>query len=77
MLEPVLARAYDPLLYPFEGWFTDRQADLAFLPWLFLVWLAFFLSLFLYDARVARRIHPVTIGGLLWFGAISGIVMIV
>jgi hypothetical protein len=77
MLEPVLARAYDPLLYPFEGWFTDRQADLAFLPWLFLVWLAFFLSLFLYDARVARRIHPVTIGGLLWFGAISGIVLIV
>jgi hypothetical protein len=77
MLEPVLARAYDPLLYPFEGWFTDRQADLAFLPWLFMVWLAFFLSLFLYDARVAGRIHPVTIGGLLWFGAIWGIVLVV
>lgn len=70
MLEPVLARTYDPLIVPLMGGMTEAQIDLAFVPTLLAAWLSFFASLFVYDAMVIRRIHPVTIVALLWFIAV-------
>jgi len=70
MLEPVLARAFDPLLVPFMGSLTEPQIEAAFLPSLFSIWIGFFLSLFVYDIAVARRLHPVTVAALLWFGGV-------
>jgi len=69
MLDPVLGRVYDPLVVPLMTQMTEPQIDAAFLPWLILVWLGFFVSLAAYDAIVARRLHPVTLTGLLWFAA--------
>lgn len=76
MLEPVLSRAFDPL-EPLLSGLSDSQVD--FYWWIFfvVVWNAFFLSLFVYDWLVARRIHPVTAGGLAWFYAILAIVLLV
>lgn len=75
MLEPILARAYDPLLVPFMSGLTEAQIDAAFLPTLFAVWISFFLALFAYDWALARRVHAVTAGALLWFGGIWAIVL--
>jgi hypothetical protein len=71
MLDPVLARFYDPIIVPafMSGW-TEPQIDAAFLPWFFATWLAFFFSLVAYDVSTLRRVHPVTLIALLWFGAV-------
>lgn len=70
MLEPVLARCFDPLFVPFLVGFTEPQIEATFLPWLFSVWLGLFASLAAYDMVVARRIHPVTTAALLWFAGV-------
>lgn len=75
MLEPVLSRAFDPL-DPLLTGFTDAEVDLYWWAFFVVTWLGFFLSLLVYDWRVARRIHPVTIGGFAWFGAIWTIVIL-
>lgn len=75
MLEPILARAYDPLLLAFITGLSEAQLDAAFLPTLFAVWIAFFLALFAHDWAVARRVHAVTAGALLWFGGVWAIVL--
>jgi uncharacterized membrane protein len=66
MLEPVLSRAFDPV-EPLLLSYTDAQVDLAW--WIFfaLVWNGFFLSLFVHDLVVDRRVHAVTVAGYLWF----------
>ena len=61
LLEPVLARVYDPVL----GWMLppklDPVLDMAlFLSYLFGVWAALLGSLWFYDRAVLGRIHPVT-----------------
>lgn len=74
MLEPVLARCYDPLVVPLlRGW-SEAQIDAAFLPWLFTVWLGFFASLIAFDVLTLRRVHRVSTTALLWFGAVWGLV---
>ena len=73
MLEPVLSRDFDPfnpLLKPF----TEAEIDRAWWVFFVLVWNALFLSLFAYDYTVARRIHPISWGGYLWFCVAWGIV---
>lgn len=64
LLEPVLARLYDPLF----GWAIpagiDRALDQAlFLTYLFSAWAVIVGSLWLHDRAVMRRVHPVTLGG--------------
>lgn len=64
LLEPILARIYDPLIGPFLPAVMSATTDMAlFLTYLFGVWLAFLGSLALYDRRVIGRVHPVTLGG--------------
>jgi hypothetical protein len=77
ILEPILARAYDPLLVPLMIGWTVPQVDAAFIPSLFASWLVFYGALFVYDVRTIARIHPVTIGATIWFGAIWAIVIAV
>lgn len=68
MLDPVLARIYDPVIVPvFMAHWTERQIDAAFHPWFFATWLGFFFSLIAYDGSTLRRVHPVTLFALLWF----------
>ncbi|RYY23889.1 MAG: hypothetical protein EOP62_18525 [Sphingomonadales bacterium] len=77
MLGPVLGRAFDPLVVPFLGGWTEPQIDAAFMPIFLGIWFALFASLFAYDAMVLRRIHPVTAGATLWFGAIWAIIWLI
>ena len=77
MLGPIIARTYDPLLVPFMGGLPKAQVDFLFYPYFYLLWTAFFVSLAIHDLRVPKRLHPVTIGGGLWFGAVWGIVAVV
>lgn len=71
MLGPVLSRAYDPLIVswmePLFPIFTAQIDELGFLIFFWGIWLAFFLSMTLYDWKIMRRIHSVTIAGILWF----------
>ncbi|MBS0478570.1 MAG: hypothetical protein JSR79_04640 [Proteobacteria bacterium] len=68
MLEPVLARVYDPLIVPLLRGMPTAQVDALFLPWMSATWLAFFASWLAYDWLTIRRLHAITIGALLWFG---------
>lgn len=74
MLDPVLARCFDPFVVPWfmTGW-SEPQIESAFLPWFFATWLAFFLSLIAYDIIALRRVHPVSAIALLWFGIVWAI----
>lgn len=71
MLDPVLARLYDPFMVPFfmTGW-TELQIENAFEPWFFSTWLAFFASLIGYDAVTLRRGHPITLAASCWFAIV-------
>lgn len=64
LLEPILARIYDPLTGPFLPAEMSETLDMTlYLSWLAAVWLAFPVSLALYDRRVQGRVHPVTLAG--------------
>ncbi len=71
MLGPVLSRAYDPLIVSWmEALFPEATAhfdEIGFLLFFWGTWIGFFLSLALYDWKMLRRIHPVTVAGLAWF----------
>jgi hypothetical protein len=67
MLGPILARCFDPLVVPFLVGWSEPEIESAFLPIFFSVWLAFFLSLFAYDAVTLKRAHTVTLVALAWF----------
>ena len=72
MLEPVLARTYDPLIVSwvkplFPVLYTRQVDEAGFLVFLFGTWAAFFLSLALYDRRTLHRVHAVTVAGFAWF----------
>lgn len=72
MLGPVLFRAYDPLVVPWlepllGGIYTRRVDEFAFQTFAWGLWNGFFLSLALYDWRLLRRLHPVTMWGFAWF----------
>ncbi|HEY5810584.1 MAG TPA: hypothetical protein VIT67_21625 [Povalibacter sp.] len=71
MLGPVLSRAYDPLIVswmePLFPVFTASVDEVGFLVFYWGIWIGFFLSLALYDWKILRRIHPVTVVGFAWF----------
>lgn len=71
MLGPVLSRAYDPLIVswmePLFPIFTAQVDEVGFLVFFWGIWIGFFLSLTLYDWKILRRIHSVTIAGISWF----------
>ena len=64
LLEPILARTYDPLL----GWALPANISKAldealFLTYLFGAWAALVGSQWIYDRATLLRIHPATVGG--------------
>lgn len=72
MLEPVLARVYDPLI---ASWakpllprlYTDQVDEIGFLVFLWGSWIGAFLSLAAYDLKTQKRAHIVTAAGFGWF----------
>lgn len=75
MLEPVLSRVYDPLVVPLLDGLTTAQVDALFLPWMFGVWIAFFVSWFAYDWRTIRRVHAITLGAAMSFALMWAIAL--
>ena len=73
LLDPILARVFDPMLVPFEGMITEPVVEALFLPWLYSLWSAFFGSLLAYDWMVAQRPHPVTLAGIGWFALVAAV----
>lgn len=63
LLEPILARLYDPYLVPVLPDAVNRWDAVAYLVYLAGTWSAFYGSLFVYDRLVLRRIHPVSLTG--------------
>jgi hypothetical protein len=63
LLEPILARLYDPYLVPVLPDAVNRWDAVAYLVYLASTWSAFYLSLFAYDRVTLRRIHPVSLTG--------------
>ena len=71
MLEPVLARTYDPLIMSWAkpllgGVYTSAVDEAAFVTYLWVTWIGFFISLALYDLRTRKRVHAVTAAGMGW-----------
>lgn len=75
MLEPVLSRAFDPL-EPLLTGFSDSEIDLYWWTFFVITWNAFFVSLFVYDWTLTKRIHAVTACGFAWFYMIQIIVVL-
>jgi hypothetical protein len=69
LLEPVLARTFDPIMGPLLPAMAPGEDMPIFLGWLFGTWTAFFLGLGVYDLLSRRQIHPITAGSLAWFYA--------
>ena len=69
LLEPVFARAFDPVVGPILPAMAPGEDMPIFLTWLFGTWTAFFVGLGVYDLLSRRRVHPITIGSLAWFYA--------
>jgi hypothetical protein len=72
MLAPVLDRCYDPLIMSwakplFAGLYTPQVDEVAYLVFRWGSWIAFFLSLALYDWRTRGAVHRVTWAGCAWF----------
>ncbi len=71
MLEPVLARAYDPLVASwakplFPSIFTDEVDEIGFQLFLWGSWIGAFVSLAIYDLKTQKAAHVVTAGGFTW-----------
>jgi hypothetical protein len=71
MLDPVLARAYDPLIAswakPVFGTLYSKRVDEAgFQIFFWGIWAGLFISLALHDRITQRRVHPVTAGAFGW-----------
>lgn len=73
MLTPVLDRDYDRLIMSwakplFPSLYTQQVDEIGFLVFRWGSWIAFFVSLVLYDWKtLPRRVHPVTLAGCVWF----------
>lgn len=72
VLEPILARCYDPLVAPLVLAALGPAWD-PFLQVMFAVWLGFFGSLLLYDRLALRRLHPASLALLGWFVAATAL----
>ena len=72
MLGPVVDRAYDPLIMSWakpllSTLYTKQVDEIAYLTFRWGSWIAFFLSLLLYDRKTLGRAHPVAVAGCVWF----------
>lgn len=79
MQQPVLDRAFDPLVPSwakplFSTLYTERFDEIAFQIYLWGTWIGAFISLAIYDLKTIRKPHIVTISGLLYFGIVWAIV---
>lgn len=80
LLEPVLARTYDPLVAPLLPPYAPGTDDHLFYSYMAVVWTAFYLALLAYDRAKNGRFHPLSLGSLatayavyaLAFGIASG-----
>lgn len=61
LLEPVLGRAYDPLIAPFLPAYPPGEDEHLFLTYIIVTWLAFYGALLLYDWLKSGRFHRLTI----------------
>lgn len=66
ILEPVLARTFDPLVAPLLPPITPETDEALFTAYMVLMWNAFFVALLAYDKATIKRLHPVSLGGLAW-----------
>ena len=74
LLEPILSRAFDPIVLPLLPPMPESQVDLIFYYYLAITWSAFFLSLLVYDRLVLRRVHPLSAASFAWVLAVYGLV---
>lgn len=77
LLEPILSRCFDPLILPLLPAMSEDRVEIAFYVFMLVSWSAFFLSLFVYDRLVLRRIHPLSMAALAWLFAVYGYVYFV
>ena len=68
--EPVLARAFDPLVGPMLPPMAPGADMPIFYAYMVIVWTGFFVALMAYDRIKSRRIHPITAGSLAWLYAV-------
>ena len=78
MLGPVVDRVYDPLVMSWakpllSSLYTKQVDEMAYLTFRWGSWIAFFLTLALYDRKKLGRVHPVTWAGCGWFVVASAI----
>jgi hypothetical protein len=66
LLEPVLARTFDPLVVPLLPPMTPETDEATFIGYMLLLWNGFFVALLAYDRATLGRLHPVSLGGLAW-----------
>lgn len=64
LLEPVLARTYDPLVAPLLPPYPPGQDEHLFVTFLIGSWLGFYLAMLLYDRLATGRFHPLTLASL-------------
>jgi hypothetical protein len=77
LLEPILARTFDPIVVPLLPSMPESQVDLLFYYYLAITWSAFFLSLLVYDRLVLRRVHPLSAASFVWVLAVYGLVYLI
>ncbi|MCX7071830.1 MAG: hypothetical protein NTW01_12680 [Gammaproteobacteria bacterium] len=71
MIEPILSRAYDPLVADWAkvtlaSVYTEQIDAIGFELFLWGTWIGLFVSLLIYDLRTQGRAHPVTAAGVVW-----------
>lgn len=66
VMEPMLSRVYGTFEITVLRTLTDPQLDFYWYVMVFGLWIALFASLFVNDWMQFRRIHPVTLGGIVW-----------
>lgn len=64
--EPVLARAFDPLVVPLLPPMAPGADMPLFYVYMVVIWTGFFAALLVYDRIRLKRFHPVSAGSLLW-----------
>lgn len=72
LLEPILARLYDPYLVPVLPDAVNRWDAVSYLVYLAGTWSAFYASLLVYDRLLLRRLHPVSLTGFALAIALNG-----
>lgn len=72
LLEPILARLYDPYLVPVLPDAVNRWDAVSYLVYLAGTWSAFYASLLVYDRLLLRRPHPVSLSGFALAIALNG-----